>query len=100
MKKRLLTWKDAKDVLLGIFYTDKADPETGLYDVDMFLCAVRSAPEWNNYVIDNESQVNFLCGLIEFVRAIDPYEWFGSAGLSIITAELMDWAQVAFKQEA
>ena len=98
-KTRRFDVQAAKDLLLGIFYMDKADSE-GLYDVDMFLCAVRSAPEWNNYIIDSEAQVNFLCGLIEFVRAPDPYEWFGAAGLSIINAELMDWAQVAFKQKA
>lgn len=90
-KTRRFDVQAAKDLLLGIFYMDKADSE-GLYDVDMFVFAVEHAPEWNNFRLDFESQVNFLCGLMEFVRAPDPYEWFGAAGLSIITAELMDWA--------
>lgn len=59
------------------------------YDVDNFIHDVMDK---FGVCSGAETQVRFQDALIDFVRKQEPYNYFGSSGLFIITAELTNWA--------
>lgn len=63
------------------------------YDVDMFIHDIM-----DKFVVcyGAETQVRFESALIDFVRKIGPYDFYGSSGLFIIVTELTHWAEDNF----
>lgn len=77
-----------KDIILNVFESNTKD----FYDVDMFIHDIEEAIK-KTEIDDQECLVNFECAVIDAIREIDIYEWFGSAGCVILVSELFNWAQ-------
>lgn len=94
---------ECKEIIMNTFIDNTED--NGFYDVDMFINDVK----WNiqdaytdsngkTNIDDAECLVDFECAVIDAIREIDIYEWYGSAGCVIIVAELFDFAQEFFNE--
>lgn len=78
-----------RDIILNVFESNAKD----IYDVDMFIHDIEEAIK-KTKVDDPECLVNFECAVIDAIREIDIYEWYGSAGCIILVSELFNWAQI------
>lgn len=89
--------KEVKEIfekMNEVFEYNTQDPED-IYDVDMFIHDVKEI-DWSEHKGNEDWSCYFTEALILFIREINPYEYYGTTGLSIILVELMNWASEYF----
>lgn len=98
---------ETKSIIMNTFIVNTED--NGFYDVDMFINDVErniqdayTGPDGKDLFESRADKADakraFECAVIDAIREIDIYEWYGAAGCVIIVAELFDFAKEFFNE--